>query len=103
MIPVLLIFHWMVIVVPVFAQHTELALDENVGDAIPNPDRELLTTSSTRLGCTADDVPTDTAAGPDQTPAQPKIKFPSTLKGNKYHSFALSGINSTVCLNIQER
>ena len=34
-----------------------------------------------------DDVPTDIADGPDQPPVQPKIKFPTTLKGNKHRSF----------------
>ena len=34
-----------------------------------------------------DDAPTDIAAGPDEAPVQPKIKFPATLKGNKHRSF----------------
>lgn len=36
---------------------------------------------------TANDVPTDIAARPDQTPVQLKLKFPATLKGNKHRSF----------------
>ena len=34
-----------------------------------------------------DNFPTDIPAGPDQTPVQPKIKFPVTQKGNKCQSF----------------
>ena len=53
--------------------------DEDAGDAAhPEP----MTTSTS-----ADDIPTDIAAGPDQTPVQPKINFPTTLKGNKHRSF----------------
>lgn len=69
-------------------QHTEPVQDEDAGDAHqPHPDpeqAELMTTSTSAT----DDVPTDIAAGPDQTPVQPKIKFPATLKGNKYRSFS---------------
>ena len=64
-------------------QHTELVHGEDVGDAQPELCCEPITTSTSA----ADDVPTDIAAGPDQTPVQPKIKFPATLKGNKHRSF----------------
>ena len=35
----------------------------------------------------ADDIPADIAIGPEQAPVQPRIKFTTTLKGNKHHSF----------------
>lgn len=46
-------------------------------------------TSQTTASCTSatDDVPTDIASGPDEAPVQPRIKFPTTLKGNKHRSF----------------
>lgn len=36
---------------------------------------------------TADGVPSDIAAGPDQSPVQPKMKFPSKWMGDKYRHF----------------
>lgn len=53
------------------AQHTDVQ-DEDVNNAHP----EFMTSSTSA----ADDPPTDIAAGPDQTPVQPKIKFQATLK-----------------------
>ena len=50
-----------------------------------------------------DDAPTDIAAGLDEAPAQPKIKFPATLKGNKDRSLQAIGINTTIGLNILEK
>ena len=55
--------------------------DEDAGDAT-NP--EPMTTGASAAG---DQVPTDIAAGPSQNPVQPKIKFPTTLKGRKHRSF----------------
>ena len=51
--------------------------DIDVIDACP----ELMTTTSTSE---KDDVQTDIAVGPDQITVQPKIKFPTTVKGNKH-------------------
>ena len=50
----------------------------------------------------ADNVPTDIAAGPDQAPVQPKIKFQTTLIGNKHCSFN-SVTNNVVGWSIQGR
>ena len=72
------------------AQHSdneELIEDDDAGkddidviDACP----ELMKTTSTRE---KDDVPTDHAVGPDQIQVQPKIRFPTTVKGKKHCSF----------------
>lgn len=59
--------------------HTEHVQDEGISDTHSEP-----MTSTSHV---ADDIQTDIAAGPDQTPVQPKIKFPTTLKGNKHRSF----------------
>ena len=59
----------------------ELTQDEAAGDTHPE------STTGTTGHATTDDVLTDIAAGPDQPPVQPKIKFPTTLNGNKHRSF----------------
>ena len=63
------------------AQYTELVQDKDADDTPLSPLKTTTHTSAT------DNVPTDIAAGPDQAPAQPKMKFPATLKGNKHRSF----------------
>ena len=50
--------------------HTQCTELEDIGDSHPEPITSHV----------ADDVPTDIAVGPDQTPVQPKMKFPTTLK-----------------------
>ena len=65
------------------AQNAELVQDGDAANAHP----ELMPTTQATSTRTAGDVPTDIAAGPDQTPMQPNIKFPATLKGNKHRSF----------------
>ena len=83
---------------------TTIVINENPSTAFSNSsssgqDTELVQTESTE-GCddsplepttstSIADFPIDIAAGPDQPPVQPKIKFPTTLKGNKYRSFNL--------------
>ena len=83
---------------------TTIVINENPSTASSNSsssgqDTELVQTESTE-GCddshlepttstSIADFPTDIAAGPDQPPVQPKITFPTTLKGNKYRSFNL--------------
>ena len=66
------------------AQNTELVQDGDAANA--HPELIMPTTQATSTH-TAGDVLTDIAAGPDQTPVQPNIKFPATLKGNKHRSF----------------
>ena len=66
------------------AQNTELVQDGDAANAHPKLIMPTTQATSTR---TAGDVPTDIAAGPDQTPVQPNIKFPATLIGNKHRSF----------------
>ena len=61
-------------------RHTEHEQDEDAGNTQPEP-----TTSTSHT--TTSDILTDIAAGPDQPLVQPKIKFPTTLKGNRYRSF----------------
>ena len=63
------------------SQYTELVQDKDADDAPLSPLKTIAHTSAT------DNVPTDIAAGPDQAPVQPKMKFPATLKGNKHRSF----------------
>ena len=56
----------------------KIVQDRDAGDG------HLETTSRTSA---TDDAPTDIAAGPDKAPVQPKMKFPTTLKGNEYRGF----------------
>lgn len=58
---------------------TEFVRDEDTGDTHPEP-----TTSTSHTAC---DIPIDIAAGPDEAPVQPNMKFPTTLQGNRHRSF----------------
>jgi len=40
-----------------------------------------MTSSSSKASSKASDVPADIATGPQQAPVQPKLNFPTTLKG----------------------
>ena len=64
----------------------EFVQDEDAAGEAAHP--ELMTTTCTTTSA-ADNVPMDIAAGPDQSPVQPKMRFPATLKGNKQCSFCV--------------
>ena len=62
---------------------TEFVQDEDAAGEAALPELMTTTCTTTSAGSAAGNVPTDIAAGPDQSPVQPKMRFPATLKGNK--------------------
>jgi len=57
-----------------------------------------MTSSSSKASSKASDVPADIATRPEQAPVQPKLNFPTTLKGNKHCSFRSEWYRSYCCL-----
>lgn len=66
-------------------QHADM---EDAGDGHSEPSTSHM----------ADGVPTDIAAGPGEAPVQPKVKFPTTLQGNKHRSFNSEWYKQYRCL-----
>ena len=71
---------------PEDGNNSDADLSDFSEDCVQDKDAGDASLEASRSNAT-DDAPTDIAACPEQAPAQPKIKSPATLKGNKHHSF----------------